>query len=292
MGSVRQPMVQALLRTVCAILISVVCGAMGVYGASEWKLRHTHDVPLSALRTDLGSVNLPEGRRWAQLLGCWAGCHGKEGHGGQLDMDGYYTITAPNLSAVIPPYTDPELIRLIRFGVKRDGSSALGMISYTFFPLGDADLANVIAFLRLQPEQMIVGRKRAIEFQARIRLLFGKWQVAADQVNPKAPRWGELPRTNAFERGRYLASVTCSECHGVDFRGNTFEDNTYDGGPSLAVVAIYGPEEFQKLLHSGEPIGARQLGEMGWVARNAFVHFTREEVGDIYTFLREYHSRK
>jgi len=202
-------------------------------------------------------------------------------------MDGYYSISAPNLNSVIPYYSDPELTRLIRFGIKRDGSSALGMISYTFYPLSEEDVRNIIAHLRRQPPQAAVPSHKMITIAARLKLAMGKWQVAADQIDPARPRWGELPRTTAFERGRYLASITCSECHGVDFRGNEFKDNTYDGGPSLAIIAMYGRNEFRHLMRTGEPIGGRDLGEMSWVARNGFVHFKDQEIDDIRTFLRE-----
>ena len=121
---------------------------------------------------------------------------------------------------------------------------------------------------------------------ARVRLLAGGWQLAADQVDPSRPRWGELPRSNAYERGRYLASVTCSECHGLDFRGNRFADNTYDGGPPLAVLAAYDADAFRHLMRTGVGVGGRDLGEMGWVARNGFVHFTDREIADVYEFLR------
>jgi hypothetical protein len=104
------------------------------------------------------------------------------------------------------------------------------------------------------------------------------------------PRWGELPRATPFERGRYLASITCSECHGLDFRDNEFEDNTCDGGPSLAIVAMYGRDEFRRLMRTGEPIGDRELGEMSRVARIGFVHFRDEEIEGIRTFLREHHG--
>jgi mono/diheme cytochrome c family protein len=133
-------------------------------------------------------------------------------------------------------------------------------------------------------------RHRSITAAARLKLAMGKWQVAADQVDATRPRWGELPRTTAFERGRYLASITCSECHGVDFRGNEFRDNTYDGGPTLATIAIYGREEFRHLMRTGEPIDGRDLGEMSWVARNGFIHFEDQEIDDIRTFLMEYHG--
>lgn len=270
-------------------LIAVV-GVAAIFGTSEWRLRRTHDVPLAPLKSGLESPDPMEGERLAKIVGCWAGCHGQTGQGGSIDMDGYYSVTAPSLPSIIPRYSDAELARLIRFGVKRDGSSALGMTSYTFYPLADEDLANIISHLRRQPPLPTAPGHRTISMTARIKLALGKWQVAADQIDVTRPRWGELPRTTAFERGRYLASVTCSECHGVDFRGNEFKDNTYDGGPSLAMIAMYGRDEFRHLLRTGKPIGGRDLGEMSWVARNGFVHFTDQEIDDIRVFLREHHG--
>jgi cytochrome c553 len=268
----------------------MVAGVAAIFGISEWKLRRTHDIPLTPLNAGHGPANYAEGERLSKIVGCWAGCHGKTGQGGSIDMDGYYSVAAPSLTSVIPYYSDPELVRLIRFGVKRDGSSALGMISYTFYPLSDEDLINIIAHLRKQPPHPTTTRHKSITMAARLKLAMGKWQVAADQVDATRPRWGELLRTTAFERGRYLASITCTECHGVDFRGNEFKDNTYDGGPSLAVIAMYGRAEFRHLMRTGEPIGGRDLGEMSWVARNGFIHFKDQEIDDIRTFLREYHG--
>jgi cytochrome c553 len=281
------------MRTAKPVLLAVlmlaglvVAGVGVVYAASEWKLRRSYPLPAVAFDAGKQQVDVNEGRRMSKVLGCWAGCHGREGEGGSIDMDGYYSVSAPTLSSVLPAYDDAELVRLVRYGIKRDGSSALGMISYTFYPLSDADLANVIAHLRRQPTLQPQERHRNVTFMARMRLLAGGWQLAADQVDPARPRWGELPRTNAFERGRYLASVTCSECHGLDFRGNRFADNTYDGGPPLAVLAAYDADAFRRLMRTGNGVGGRDLGEMGWVARNGFVNFTDREIADVYEFLR------
>lgn len=280
-----------ILGTVSALacLLSLISGAT-LLGIAGWKLRRTHDVPLTPLRTERRPIDYAEGERLSKIIGCWAGCHGMTGQGGSIDMKGFYSVTAPNLNFSIRRYSDSELVRLIRFGIKRDGTSALGMISYTFYPLSDEDLINIIAHLRRQPFQPAAPRHRTITIAARVKLALGKWQVAADQIDATRPRWGELPRTTPFERGRYLASITCSECHGLDFRGNAFRDNTYDGGPSLAIVAMYGRNEFRRLMRTGEPIGGRDLGEMSWVARNGFAHFKDQEIDDIRTFLREHHG--
>lgn len=275
------------LIIICAITLTVLAA---LFGFSEWKLRRTHEVPLTPFNSGHETANYAEGERLSKILGCWAGCHGMTGQGGSIDMDGYYSVTAPDLTAAISDYTDPELARLIRFGVKRDGSSVLGMTSYTFYPLSNEDLFNIIAHLRKQTPRPDSTRHKSITAAGRLKLAMGEWQVAADQVDTTRPRWGELPRNTAFERGRYLASITCSECHGIEFRGNEFKDNTYDGGPTLAIVAMYGRDEFRHLMRTGEPIGGRDLGEMSWVARNGFIHFTDQEIDDIRTFLMEYHG--
>jgi hypothetical protein len=96
------------------------------------------------------------------------------------------------------------------------------------------------------------------------------------------PRWGELPRTTPFERGRYLASIICSECHGLDFHGFPLE-----GGPSLAIVAIYDRERFRRLLRTGEAFDGRGIPKMSW---GPAVGFTDQETDDVFAFLCEYHG--
>lgn len=259
-------------------LAAIVLG--GVYGISEWELRRSYDAPLTPLHFT-AAPDPVEGRRMSEIIGCWAGCHGRHGEGGSSSIEGIYRNTAPTLSQVLPGYSDEELARLIRYGVKRDGTSAVGMASSTFWPLSDQDIGNIIAHLRVQPALPPKPRTRDLTLRGRIALVTGKWAVAAAQVDRSIPRWGELPRRTAFERGRYLASVVCSECHGLDFRGNALE-----GGPSLVVVGRYEPAQFRHLLRTGTPIGGRDIPMMDWMAE---VSFTDQEIADLYTFLREYH---
>lgn len=268
-----------------AVAASIACAgtlfAASVYVASEWRLRRTHDAPLESLAP--GPTDLAAGRHMAELVGCWAGCHGREGGGGTVTIKDWVQITAPALAQALPAYSDEQLVRLIRYGVKRDGTSAIGMSSYTFWTLGGEDLRNIVAFVRAQPAAPVMQRRLDLPFRARLALARGKWKVSADEVDRRIPRWGDLPRRSIFERGRYLASVVCAECHGTDFRGNPVQ-----GGPSLAVVAAYGPAEFQRLLRTGLAIGGRAIPDMSWMAQ---VHFDEGEISDLYGFLREYHHR-
>ncbi len=256
--------VSVLLGLLGALAAVALLGVAYVYSVSEWKMRRHFDAPLTPLRAP-SAPDFAEGMHMAKIVGCWAGCHGMEGQGGKESIAGIFTHTAPTLSSVLPLYSDEELVRLIRYGVKRDGRSAVGMISYVFWPLCDQDLANIIAHLRAQPELPPIPRELKFELRGRVALATGEWEVSAEQVDRSRPRWGELPRTTPFERGRYYASITCAECHGVDFRGNELER-----GPSLAILAAYGPHQFRQLLRTGEPISGRDLGIMSWVSRVAF----------------------
>lgn len=251
-----------------------------VYGISEWKIRRTHEAPLAQLHPP-APVDAVAGEHMARVVGCWAGCHGATGEGGTEVIEGIRRITAPTLAQVVPGYSDAELARLVRYGIKRDGRSAIGMASYTWWPLGDQDLADIFAHLRRQPVRQGIPRHREIGLRGRLGLVSGAWKVSADQVDRTIPRWGELPRTNAFERGRYLASIVCSECHGLDFNGYALE-----GGPSLAILAIYDAGQFRTLLRTGKPIGGRDIPKMSWMPEAGF---TDPEISDLYVFLRRYH---
>jgi cytochrome c553 len=255
-----------------------------VYAASSTILRRKHEVPLVAAPPRGGTAEVPEGRRLAVLLGCLEGCHGRQGEGTVLVEPGLFRIGTPNLGRVVPEYSDAELVRLLRFGVRRDGTSPLLMPAGTFFPLADADLARLLAFLRSLPSAAGPAQEppRELSLKARLGIVLGMFPTSAGEVDPSRPRWGELPRTTPYERGRYWASITCSECHGLDLRGEEFE-----GSPSLAIVAAaYGLDQFRHLLRTGEPVSKRDLGIMSEVARDAFSSFRDDEIDDLYLFLK------
>lgn len=276
------PRVLSIARRALGAAVAVVALFLGyVYGASEWKMRRTYEAPLAPLRA-AGAPNPVAGRHMAKVVGCWAGCHGRVGEGGYEKIKGIHRSVAPTLSEVVPQYSDDELARLIRYGVKRDGSSTIGMISYATWALGDQDLVDIIAHLRAQPARPPVPRSHQITLRGRWAMVTGTWSVDAELVDRSLPRWGELPRNTPFERGRYLASIVCTACHGRDFRGSALE-----GSPSLAIVATYAPAQFRHLLRTSESRDGRDLPAMRWVRD---VDFSEQEIAELYVFLRKHHD--
>ena len=272
------------LGVAALVLVALVAVVVG----SEWLMRRRHDVPVAAFPAH--EVRFPgdaaardaEGRRRAVLIGCLEGCHGPEGEGGVEAAAGIFSATAPTLPAVLPAYSDAELARLVRFGVRRDGRSAVGMPSGTFYPLSEEDLVLIFEHLRRRPSRPAVPRQRSVEPLGRLALVLGEWRLSADQVDRGVPRWGELPRDSAFERGRYWAAVVCSECHGLDLGGDE-----YLGSPPLTIVRAYDLRAFERLLREGVHVSGRATGLMSDVARAAFVEFTDREIADLHAFLRD-----
>lgn len=271
-------------RTVLLLIIMLppLLAIVTIFAASEWQLRQRREAPFDAAFVLPRSSDDVEAKRQAILVGCWEGCHGRTGEGLTLALPGGQRLTAPALSQVLRTYSDGELVRLLRYGVRRDGTTALMMPADTFYPMSDAHIGAIVGFLRRQPLAEEVPRERSISLVTRWQILRGQFPLSAREVDHHAPRWGVLPRHSAFERGRYIASTVCAECHAPDFNGDA-----WDGGPALAIVAGYDFVRFKHLLRTGEPPDRRDLGDMSQVAREAFVHFRDDELADLYVFLRE-----
>jgi mono/diheme cytochrome c family protein len=270
-----------LLYALSGIIALAILGALAVFVISELTLRRSYDAPARALVLPADPASIAEGKRLATLRGCYGGCHGSALEGGVfIDEPGVARIVAPNLTAAVRRYSDAELERIIRRGVKPDGRSVVGMPSGMFTHLTDTDLARTIAFLRSEPPVEGPGPGIKLGPLARLGLVIGQYHPEVYYV--AEARRTELPAADTVaQRGRYLAVTICTECHGNDLRGSP------DGStPDLRIAAAYAPGTFRHLLRTGEPQGGRDLRLMDDVARGRFRHLTDDEIHALYTFLR------
>lgn len=229
-----------------------------------------------------GEAAVEHGRRLARVLGC-AGCHGADLRGQPWEEEADLAISfSSNLTRALPAYSDAQIERAVREGVRADGSPLWGMPSQIFTHLDPTDMTALIAYLRtLRPSGAVHPR---IRFGPR-----GRREVASGQYRP-APELVRERREQSptrldgrHELARYITRATCGECHGVELKGEQWPGQS--SPPDLIVAGAYSRDEFRRLLRTGTPTGGRRLGLMGEVARSRFAHLTDVEVDSIYDYL-------
>jgi len=259
-----------------------VVAAAAVYGISEWALHKRYDAPLSPITVPTDAAAIQRGARLATVYGCNNSCHGKHMQGLEMyDEPGIAKINAPNLPHVLREYSDAELERLIRHGVKRDGTSTWIMPASMFSHLTDEDLGDIIAFVRSAPLSDGPMREVTIRSLGRVGIVVGKFKPLASQIPLDVRHTATADRANPLALGHYLVLTACTECHGQDLQGSEIVH-----APSLAVSASYSNADFDRLMRSGVAIGGRLVGLMSEVGQTRFPALTDEEVVAVREYLR------
>jgi len=268
------------------LMALVVCAVLYLFVASQRVVARTyartHDGALGSFHAPGDSESIRKGKRLAAIYGC-SECHGPDLSGTDMfDEPGIAHITAPNLTAVVKDYTDAEFERLLRHGIKHDGTSTWIMPSSMFHHLSDEDLGAITAYVRSFPQTKGVDRLVSIRHLGRVGIVTG-------QFTPQAAQIGALPKISApsasdpLSQGRYLVMTACTECHGARLEGGS-----YVKAPNLAIAAAYSDADFDRLMRHGKGLGDRDLGLMSQVAKARFSHFTDAEVNAIHGYLRAF----
>lgn len=121
-------------------------------------------------------------------------------------------IYVPNITSDkatgIGSYTDGELARTLRYGVKKNGEALLDFMP--FYDLSDEDLTAVISYLRTESAVNNSVQPNEWNFLGKIVKAFGMVTPRGDGIVPPAPE-----RDSTAEYGSYLAGsiANCRGCH-------------------------------------------------------------------------------
>ncbi|HEX6395851.1 MAG TPA: c-type cytochrome [Steroidobacteraceae bacterium] len=269
---------------VAAGLVVVIFAGIGwLYFASEREIHRRYEVVAvtpPALPSD--PAEIAEGLRVAQLAGCLH-CHGEKLTGSVVDdIPHLVRLVAPNLSTLLPGYSDAQIATVLRKGVKPDGTSVVFMPSEMFRHLSDQDLARVIAWLRTVPASTEgVQEKTEVRLLGRLIVANGDVKLAAQSIASLPPPVGAFDAADPVSHGRYLVMNLCTECHGQDLEGFAPIH-----APALAVAKAYSAAQFARLMHDGVALGDRQLELMSATSRARFAHLRDEELQAVYAFLQ------
>jgi len=269
-----------LRRLFATMAIVAIAFVAIVWIGSERVLRRSYVDVAVAAPTLVGSAE--SGKHWAAILGC-TDCHDATLHGNVIDDESFLlgTLVAPNLTVKRKGYTDAGLARMIRFGIRSDGTGVQLMPSSAFYHVDDQTIADIIAFVRSAPDAERTLPLATNGPLTRWNLLTGEWKLAPDAIDRKAARLGDAPHTDALDRGHYLATVACGECHGLEQKGDPA-----GGVPNLAVAKVYTAEEFTNLMRTGNAKGGRQISQMmSSVAKRRFAAFTDDEITSLKNYL-------
>ena len=263
--------------TAISILGIIVVAALAITGLSEYRLRQKFDIPATPIAVPTDSAALVRGRHLYETRGC-EGCHG-QGAAGQVFLDEpmLARLVAPNVPKTIQSYSNPELARLLRHGVRPNGRGVAVMPSAMLYNLDDRDLGALIGYLRTLPvKETAPLPSTSMRPLARLGLALGQYNLEPVSIVHDAARPVNGP--DAVARGQYTAMTACVECHGQRLEGKM-------GAPALMVVQAYTAPEFTRLMREGVPRDGRKLDLMARTATGRFANFTDDEVAELYAYL-------
>jgi cytochrome c553 len=269
------------LRNILLGLVALVIAAVATaYALSERVLRRTYTEAATNIAVPTDAASVADGMRLAKIHGC-AGCHGEQLAGQEfINHPLIARVASPDLTIAAREYSNADLVRIIRRGVRPDGRSVVVMPSGMFSPLRDDHLGKIIAYIRSVPPSEGEPRDVRLRLGARVMFALGKFKPAAVEVHEAEAAAALFPRPGETNgQGAYLARTVCTECHGAKLEGHE------SGAPDLRIAAGYTLEQFTELMRTGNALGGRELKLMSSVARNRFSHLTDDEIRALHSYL-------
>ena len=155
------------------------------------------------------------------------------------------------------------------------------MPSGMFAALTDQDLGAIVSYLRSLPVREGPTRSVRLGPLAHLAFALGRLLPAAEEAQRAAKLTKSYPAPNDPDwTGAYLARTACSECHGLDLRGDASGKP-----PDLKIAGSYSLDAFNHLMRTGKAPGEREIGLMSRVARGRFSHFTDAEIASLHRYL-------
>lgn len=274
-----------------ALVLLVAVFLAYAYFSAGGRMNKTYDIavhPLSIPAPD--SAVLAEGRHYVQIHACTE-CHGED-LGGRVMADAPpFLVVASNLTpgqgGIGAEYTDEDWIRAIRHGVRPNGKSLLIMPSAAFNNINAHELSRMIAYLKQLPavDRELDATELRLVGHVVLTVSGPKGPLNVERVDHSRPPADGPESGPTVAYGRYLTSVTCTDCHGADLRGAPHPDPDGLAAPSLLAAATWPYEHFANTLRTGTTPDGRQLNPK-WMPWKSFRHMNDDELTALHVYLR------
>jgi cytochrome c553 len=281
------------LRVVGTLVLLLLAAYGVIYYQSEKRINQVYQVTPVKLAIPTDSASLALGEHMISIKGC-QDCHGKDLAGKVfIDDPGLGQVVASNLTSgkggIGKTFTAEDWVRAIRHGLGTDNKPLLVMPSDEFFPISNADLANMIGYLKSLPPVDNELPEHSLKPLARVLYIAGPLSMLTtaqkiDHTKEVADKI--VPAVNA-EYGKYLA-VSCSGCHGTDFKGKEMPIPGMKPSVNITSTGDLGKwteEQFLTVLKTGLRPDGRQLDnkDMPWQMTK---NFKDDEMRAIYRYLQ------
>jgi len=242
--------------------------ALGVGGyvlvqtrAYDASMAKVYSTPLPAIKRSTDPEVVARGEHLAKSIGGCAGndCHGPDFAGGRAVAVGPLgSFTGPNITegGLLAVYSDAELARLLKTGVKKDGRSIRFMPVQDFSWFPDSDILAIVSYLRtVQPSQKPNGTV-SVGTLGKVLDRRGDfvWDVA--RFVESRPKETAPPPSPTQAYGDFVVRL-CTGCHGETLSGGPIPG----APPSLPIplnitlhesgIKSYTYDDFVKVLKTG-----------------------------------------
>jgi mono/diheme cytochrome c family protein len=298
-----KPIVKRVLLGVGALLGLAVVGAGAFVGYNVYRYDSSMDqvytVPVPQVVRSADAVVLARGRHLAESVGaCATGdCHGEDLGGGKaIEAGPIGTFTGPNISegGLGVAYSDGELFRLIRHGIKKDGRSLRFMPAHEIGWLPDDDIAAMVSYLRTVPASSKPNGLMEVGLLAKVLDRFDMFVVdVARRINHDEPELAPPPSPTAAY-GRFLAKG-CMGCHGETFGGGPIPGAPPDMPlplnltPDATGLQGWKYEDFARLLDTGIRKNGQKLDP--FMPLTAYAKFDETERKALWAYLETLPAR-
>ncbi len=239
-----------------------------------------------------GSV--AHGKHIASSFGSCFTCHGTDLGGGPMYVGdpAMGTLAASNLTrgsgGIGSTYSDQDFEGAIRHGVRPDGSGLLLMPSVAFSHMSDADLRDLVAYIRSVPPVDRTTPARVIGPVAHTLLAAGKLKLQPDKIDPSYVAPATTPTGVTVAHGSYIVNAAgCMQCHGANLAGGHYEGSPSDPAAtniSPAAIGTWSEADFVRTMRSGKDPSGHELSRfMPWPA---YGQMSDDELAAVWAYLR------
>ncbi len=286
-------------------IVLFVCGTiLGVFvyvrcSQFDASMDRIYEVPVPSVARSEDPAVVARGDHLVHSIAACAGdlCHGGDLGGGKpIEMGPVATLSAPNITPdnIGAAYSDGELARLIKHGIKKDGRSVRFMPAQDISWLPDADVLAIVSYLRtVKPVERSNGSSviktlgKVLDRQEQFVL-----DVARHIDHSKTEAAPPPEATAAY--GGYVTRL-CTGCHGEHYSGGPLP-----GAPSsFAIPLNLTPDDtglkdwtfadYDKLMKTGVRKNGKQLDKL--MPIEAWKNFDDTEMRATWAYLQTLPAR-